>query len=301
MRKIIFDCDPGIDDAVALAVALTDPEIDLQLISTVAGNVTVDKTSKNALKLVEFFGKDIPVAAGAKKPLLQTYEDASRVHGESGMAGYNFKVPTRELVKENAVEAIHQKLNQASEKVTLVVTGAYTNIALLLSQYPEDKLKIDQVIMMGGSISGGNMTSVAEFNIFTDPEAAQIVFKSGLDIVMVGLDVTLKGRISDETQDKLADYGQAGEMLAGIIAADMDHNEFGTAVHDLQTIFYLQHPEAFKTRELWVDVVTDGPARGATVADIRRAYHRDTNAFVCIDIDTDAFNAWFLEKVAQNM
>lgn len=301
MTKIIFDCDPGIDDGVALAVALTDPALELELISTVAGNVTVDKTSKNALKLVEFFNKEVPVAAGAKKPLIKQYEDASHIHGQSGMDGYDFPKPQRTVVAKDAVVAMHELLQASPEPLTILATGAYTNLALLLAQYPEDKAKIKQVILMGGTLSRGNMSSVAEFNVYSDPQAAEIVFKSGLDLVMVGLDVTLKGRITEASQQAIAKCGPAGQMLDGIISADGDKTEAGTAIHDLQTVFYLQHPEAFTTKDYWVDVVTEGPALGATVADVRAAYHQETNVKVCLDIDTDAFNEWFVNKVKDNM
>ena len=118
---------------------------------------------------------------------------------------------------------------------------------------------------------------------------------------MVGLDVTLKGRITEASQQAIAKCGQAGQMLDGIISADGDKTEAGTAIHDLQTVFYLQHPEAFTTKDYWVDVVTEGPALGATVADVRAAYHQETNVKVCLDIDTDAFNEWFVNKVKDNM
>lgn len=198
-HKIILDTDPGIDDAVMISTALTDPQLDVALITTVAGNVTVDKTTKNALKLVDFFNKDVPVAAGAADPLIKKFEDAARIHGESGMAGYDFPEPTSKPLTLHAVQALHETLKNSAEPITLITTGAYTNIALLLREYPEIKPKIKQIIAMGGSLGRGNMTSAAEFNVFTDPHAAQIMYSSQIPLVMVGLDVTLAGRISDET------------------------------------------------------------------------------------------------------
>lgn len=301
-HKIILDTDPGIDDAVMISTALTDPKLEVALITTVAGNVTVDKTTKNALTLVDFFNKDVPVAAGATDPLIKKFEDAARIHGESGMAGYDFPEPTSKPLALHAVQALRETLMNSAEPITLITTGAYTNIALLLREYPEVKPKIKQIIAMGGSLGRGNMTSAAEFNVFTDPHAAQIMYNSQLPIVMVGLDVTLAGRISDETTDKLKQFGRAGQMLHDIIGHDFDHDENGTAIHDLQTLFYLEHPEAFETKDYWVDIVTEGPAVGETVADIRGAYHDGkTNAKVCVGIDTATFNQWLLEKVSQNM
>lgn len=301
-HKIILDTDPGIDDAVMISTALNEPNLDVALITTVAGNVTVDKTTKNALTLVDFFNKNVPVAAGASEPLLKKFEDAARIHGESGMAGYDFPTPTSRPLAKSAVQALRDTIMASEEPITLIPTGAYTNIALLLREYPEVKPKIKEIIAMGGTLGRGNMTSAAEFNVFTDPHAAAIVYNSGIPLVMVGLDVTLTGRITDETTAKVAKLGRAGKMLSAILGHDFDHDETGTAVHDLQTIFYLLHPEAFQTKDLWVDVVLSGPAIGETVADIRGAYHNGkTNVKVCVDIDTKAFNEWFLAEVSDNM
>lgn len=301
-HKIILDTDPGIDDAVMISTALNEPNLEVALITTVAGNVTVDKTTKNALTLIDFFKKDVPVASGASEPLLKEFEDAARIHGESGMAGYDFPAPTSRPLPKNAVQALKDTIMASPEPITLIPTGAYTNIALLLREYPEVKPKIKEIIAMGGTLGRGNMTSAAEFNVFTDPHAASIMYNSGIPIVMVGLDVTLTGRITDETTAKVSELGRAGAMLASILGHDFDHDETGTAVHDLQTIFYLLHPEAFKTKDLWIDVVLSGPAIGETVADIRGAYHNGkTNAKVCVDIDTKAFNDWFLAEVTNNM
>ena len=301
-HKIIMDSDPGIDDAVAISTALTDPQLELVLITTVAGNVTVDKTTKNALTLVDFFQKDVPVAMGATDPLIKKFEDAARIHGESGMVGYDFPAPTSKPLAKSAVLALRDALMASKEPIILIPTGAYTNIALLLREYPEVKPKIKQIIAMGGSLGRGNMTSAAEFNVFTDPHAAKIIYNAGIPLVMVGLDVTLKGRISDETTAKLGELGRAGKMLHDIIGKDFDHDETGTAIHDLQTLFYLECPEAFETKDYWIDIITEGPAVGETVADIRAAYHDGkTNAKVCVDIDTKAFNDWLLHKVKDNM
>lgn len=296
--KIIMDTDPGIDDAAALSMALNEPQIDLRLITTVAGNVSLDKTTKNALTIVDFFNKDVPVAAGAKQPLIKPLEDASHVHGESGMAGYDFDAQTSKPLAKNAIEALRDEIMNSDEKIILVPTGSYTNIALLLSQYPEVKENIEKIICMGGSLGRGNMTSAAEFNMFTDPHAAKIMFNAGIPLVMVGLDVTLAGRITDETLAKINEMGRGGKMLHDILLCDFDRDETGTAVHDAQTIFYLLHPEAFETKDYWVDIITEGPANGETVADVRAAYHDGkTNAKVCLTVDKEAFNDWFVSVV----
>lgn len=297
--KIIMDTDPGIDDAAALTMAINDPALDLKLVTAVAGNVTVDKTTANALKIVNFFKQDIPVASGAKQPLIKPFEDAARIHGESGMPGYDFGDDYGEPIAKSAVEALHDEIMAADEPITLVPTGSYTNIALLFSQYPEVKDHIKEIVAMGGTLSKGNMTSAAEFNVFTDPHAAKIMYDSGVPIVMVGLDITLKALLTPDTLDKLATMGRAGQMLHDLITHYNDGDENGHPMHDVNTIFYLLHPEAITTEEMWVDVQTEGPAMGETVGDIRGAYHDGkTNAKVCVDIDTDYFNKWFLEEVS---
>lgn len=299
-RKIIIDCDPGIDDAVALAVGMTDPQFDLRLISTVAGNVTVDKTTNNALKLVKFFNKDVPVVAGAASPLVKPFEDAARIHGESGMEGYDFGPVTTKPLAQPAPRALRDAIMQVGH-VTLVATGAYTNVAVLLHQYPEVKDHIDQIVAMGGSLVGGNMTSVAEFNVFTDPDAAQMMYQSGVPIVMVGLDVTLKALVTPTTVNHLKELNEAGRMLASLMEHYNDgDNEWGHPIHDLNTLFYLAHPEAYTTQSMWVDIQTNGPAIGATVGDIRAAYHHGrVNADVCVDVDANMFNSWLVSEVQQ--
>lgn len=297
--KIIMDTDPGIDDAAAITMAINDDNVDLKLITTVAGNVTVDKTTKNAQKLVRFFNSDIPVAAGAKQPLIKPFEDAARIHGESGMPGYDFPEDLPKPMDKSAVEALHDAIMASDEKITLVPTGSYTNIALLFSEYPEVKDNIERIVAMGGSLGMGNMTSAAEFNVFTDPHAAKIVYNSGVPIVMVGLDITMKALLTPESLEKLPELNETGKMLHDIIIYDGDNSDRGIAMHDVNTIFYLLHPEAITTEDMWVDVQTEGPAMGETVGDIRGAYHDGkTNASVCVDIDAAAFNKWFINEVS---
>lgn len=296
---VILDMDPGIDDAAAIVMALNHPEIDVKLITTVAGNVSVDKTTLNALKLVEFFKKDTPVAAGAKAPLKKEFVDAAYIHGESGMPGYEFPQVITKPLELGAVEAIVEVLNSADQPMTIVATGAYTNIANLLTEHPEIKNKIKQLLLMGGSISGGNVSSVAEFNVFTDPDAAKIVFESGLPITMIGLDVTLKALLTAETIEKMQEFGEPGKMLHDLTVAYNDVHDGGKPMHDVNTIFYLVNPQAIKTEDYWIDVITDGPAIGATIADTQSRFHEkgQTNVTVGVDIDANQFNQWFLEQL----
>lgn len=297
--SIILDTDPGIDDAAAITIAMQHPEIDLKLISTVVGNVDIEKTTANALKLATLFDNDTPIARGAAKPLMREHEDASYVHGESGMDGYDFPEITKKTVDKHAVEAIRDVLMESEEPITLVPVGAQTNMALLLTQYPEVKDKIERIVLMGGGMYVGNTTSHAEFNMYADPHAAKIVFDSGVPIVMVGLDVTTKALLTFDNLDKLKDLGTAGEMLNALFTRYGDSSSMaGVAMHDVCTLYYLLQPDRVETVDYFVDVQTDGPAMGATVCDTRRAYHESTNASVCVDIDVAHFNEWFMETIA---
>ncbi|MCM0582034.1 ribonucleoside hydrolase RihC [Weissella diestrammenae] len=298
-EPIILDMDPGIDDAVALSIALTHSEFDLKLLTGVAGNVSVDKTTANLIKLVEFFNRtDIPVAKGAAAPLKKAFKDASYIHGASGMPGYDFPEPVYQPLAQDAISAMAEVLSNASEPITIVATGAYTNIALLLQQYPKLKSKIKRFVLMGGSLSGGNVSSVAEFNIFTDPDAAKIVFESGVDITMIGLDVTLKALLSNQTIADVASMGTVGKMISGVMTAYNDVEATGKPMHDVNTILYLLHPEFFTLKDFMVYVITDGPAIGGTIADTQdRWSNGQLNAHVAIDIDAKAFENWFIEEI----
>lgn len=298
-RKIIIDTDPGIDDAAAIAVALKNPNLDVLLLSTVAGNVPVSQTTENALKLMEFFDADVPVARGCEQPLLRTLECSAYVHGADGMGGYKFPMPTRKPLEKHSIEVMRDMLMTSEEKITLVVIGIETNIAILLKMYPEVKEKIEEIVIMGGSMVGGNVTSTAEFNIYNDPHAAEIVFKSGVPIVMLGLDVTNRGRIYHKTANALMQAGRTGEMLHAILDAYVagDFNT-GIKIHDVCTIAYLLKPELFKTDMQYVTVQTEGVAAGATMFDRRKDHvTQPANVKVCVDIDEEAFEDWFINEI----
>ncbi|WP_273709645.1 ribonucleoside hydrolase RihC [Leuconostoc mesenteroides] len=299
MIPIILDMDPGIDDAVALSIALSNPSIDIKLLTSVAGNVSVDKTTNNLLKLTTFFHQtQIPVAKGAAAPLKKDFSDAAYIHGESGMPGYDFPQVTKEAIKLDAVTAMAEELEASIVPMTIVATGSYTNIAMLIQKYPSLLHKIEKFVLMGGSLSGGNVSSVAEFNVFTDPDAADIVFKSGVPIVMIGLDVTLKALLPFETIDAIGSQGEAGEMLQKVMTAYGDTAEGGKPMHDVNTICYLLNPEFYTVKDYWVDIIVSGPAAGATIADTQNRWSEGRlNAQVAVDIDTTAFEKWFAEQV----
>jgi non-specific riboncleoside hydrolase len=300
-RPVIIDTDPGIDDAVALSIALNHPALDVRLVTTVAGNVNVHKTTQNTLKLVSFFGKEVPVAKGCDKPLLIQLEDSADIHGESGMDGYDFPVTELKALDVHAVEAMKEVILSSPEPITLVPIAALTNIALLFSMYPETKQNIKEIVMMGGSLSRGNTNTSAEFNTYVDPHAAQIVFQAGLPIVMVGLDVTSTAVLTKNETEKIKEFGKVGAMFYSLFQHYRGGSlQTGLKMHDVCAIAYLTDPQLFKTQETFVEIALEGPAAGATVADLKMKYHDTTNARVCLEIDIPAFQRWVvtnLEKI----
>ena len=203
---IILDCDPGHDDAIALLLALASPELELLGVTTVSGNQTLDKTTANALRLLEFAGRtDISVHAGADAPFVRKRDVAAHVHGESGLDGPDLPPPTTVAGEGHAVEFIADAIRARNGKVTLVPTGPLTNIALLFALHPD--AVPERIVLMGGAVGEGNRTPAAEFNIWADPEAAQRVFAAGLDTTMIGLDVTHRALITDAHTERLRGAG----------------------------------------------------------------------------------------------
>ncbi|MGL4106385.1 ribonucleoside hydrolase RihC [Clostridium sp. LP20] len=296
-RPIIIDTDPGIDDAVAIAAAVFCEKLDVKLISTVSGNVSINHTTKNAQRLIEFFGKDIPVAQGSCKPLIKVFEDASHIHGETGMAGFEFPEPTKALHPKNSIDAMREIILNSEEKITLVPIGPLTNIALLLLTYPEVKDKIEEIVLMGGSSGRGNHTPAAEFNIYADPEAAKIVFASKVKITVCPLDVTSVATLDLETINTLRDMNKVGEMFYSLF----NHYRGGSVakgglkMHDLTTIAYLDKPELFKSVETFVDIETGSRyTEGFMVVDFKGIYNQPNNATFCTEINVEEFRTWML-------
>ncbi|HCO29635.1 MAG TPA: ribonucleoside hydrolase RihC [Lachnospiraceae bacterium] len=301
-RPIIIDTDPGIDDALAIAIALFSEELDVKLITTVAGNVSLPKVTNNALRLLNFFGKDVPVAKGAEKPLIEELIDASDIHGASGMEGFDFPEPKQELLlEEHAVNAMRRVIMESEEPITLMPIAPLTNLAMLFSLYPEVKSNIKEIVMMGGSITRGNKGVMSEFNIATDPEAAKIVFDAGIPIVMAGLDVGWKALVMPEDTEKLLELGQVGQM-AHCLFKKYRGGTFNTGLkmYDCCATAYLLKPELFETADTFVDVeLGNGLTRGCTVVDLKGYLKQEPNTKVCVDIDGDAFRKWFLEAVGR--
>ncbi|MDR3102829.1 MAG: ribonucleoside hydrolase RihC [Yokenella regensburgei] len=297
---IILDTDPGIDDAAAIAAALFAPELDLALMTTVAGNVSLEKTTRNALQLLHFWEADVPLAQGASAPLVRPLRDAADVHGESGMEGYDFVAHDRQPLAKPAFIAIRDLLMSAPQPVTLVAIGPLTNIALLLTQYPECKFNIRRLVLMGGSAGRGNFTPNAEFNIAIDPEAAAIVFRSGLEIVMCGLDVTNDAMLDAEYLATLPTLNRTGQMLHALFSHYRSGSmTSGLRMHDLCAIAWLVRPDLFTLKPCFVAVETQGTwTFGTTVVDIEGKLGQPANAQVALGLDVAGFRRWVAEVLA---
>ena len=298
MKKIpiIIDCDPGHDDAIALILAFAREELDVKAVTVVAGNQTVDKTLNNAKKILSFIGKHPPLAAGAAKPLVRELVTAPLVHGESGLDGPEIPDPDFDEEPVPALELLRRTIMESPEKITLVPTGPLTNIALLFSAYPEVKKNIYQISLMGGGLEMGNWTASAEFNIFVDPEAANIVFNSGLPITMAGLDVTHRAMILPEEVDKLRNMGgKVPALVAGLIDFygkfhAMQGSFAGSPLHDPCAVAWLVRPEIFSAKPYRIDIETSGVhTAGMTLSDNRPWTDAKPNALVLLDLDRQAF------------
>ncbi|MGB6178511.1 ribonucleoside hydrolase RihC [Carnobacterium sp.] len=299
-KQVIIDTDPGIDDAVALAIALFSSEIDVKLITTVAGNVGLNHVTQNALKLLKFLNKDIPVAKGVGAPLIREIMDASSIHGETGMEGFIFEEPDDHLLlKEHAVNAMREVIMTSKESVTIIGIGPLTNIAMLLTMYPETKTAIKEIIFMGGSLTRGNSGVMSEYNIDFDPEAAKIVFNSGVRIVMVGLDLGLKALILPEDSTEIKEMNKVGDMFYHLFKRYRGGNmQNGLTMYDSTAIAYLLRPDIFDVVDTFMDVELTGKyTKGATIVDLEGFLNKESNATVCVDINQIEFKKWFLTSI----
>jgi pyrimidine-specific ribonucleoside hydrolase len=263
--RVIIDTDPGVDDALALLLAMRSPELKFEAITPVAGNVPLDLTLPNALRMVEIAGRtDIPVAAGARAPLMRRLVTATYAHGENGLGGAVFPEPTTKPVAAPAAEIIRQIVRKYPGEVTLITIGPLTNIATALSSDPDLASMVRALVMMGGSLSGGNITPAAEFNVYVDPEAARIVFQSGIPITMVGLDVTRRTSLTDEHVRTLeAAQNPVSQAAAKIGRNAINHNRehgflVGPNMHDSLAVAGFLDPAILKLQDYYVDVETTG-------------------------------------------
>ena len=305
--KVIMDCDPGIDDGIALAYAAAhQDELELLAITTFAGNANIDKVTKNALELADFYGLKVPVAKGQERPLVKEPLHAEEFHGETGLGHCVLSETKKELASDNAVLFIRAILNDLpeGEQVTVIETAPMTNLALLLRIFPEVKEKIRQIVFMGGAAKGGNITPAAEFNIYADPEAAKIVFSSGIPLVMCGLDATLKCNLTRNQIMKLCQSGNpvaraCGDM-AGYVLENSSKYRCVASIHDAVPFMYLLHPEFFKMEKAILDVdCSDGAGRGAMLCDFRWWLHDEEKIkdMILTDADTESFQQELFEAI----
>jgi len=263
--RVVIDTDPGVDDALALLLAMRSPELKIEAITPVAGNVPLELSLPNALRMVEIAGRtDIPVAVGAKAPLLRRLVTAAYAHGENGLGGAVFPEPKIKPVAEPAAKFISQIVRKYPGEVTLITIGPLTNIATALNMDSELARMVKSLVMMGGSLSGGNITPAAEFNVYVDPEAARIVFQSGIPITMVGLDVTRKTSLTDE-HVRILEAGQnpVSQAAAKIARNAINHNReqgflVGPNMHDSLAVAGFLEPSLLKFQDYYVDVETTG-------------------------------------------
>jgi inosine-uridine nucleoside N-ribohydrolase len=303
---VIIDCDPGHDDALAITLALARPELQVLGITTVGGNSTLANTTRNALRVLALLGRtDVPVAAGAVQPMTRELETAPQVHGASGLDGADLPEPASEPVPLHAVEWLRATLLAAPEPVTLIPVGPLTNIGMLLRLYPEVVSRIAHISLMGGSRGAGNWTPAAEFNIWVDPEAARIVFRSGIPITMCGLDVTHKALMGLPEAARLRSLGtRPGTVFADLLEffTHFHVERYGTAdtpIHDAVAVAAVALPGMVRTEPFHVDVAVDSDiTRGRTVVDDRGQEGSRPNVQVALDIDRSAFADLVIEAVA---
>jgi len=292
-----MDVDPGHDDAVALILACGHPDLDLFAVTTVAGNVPIEKTTRNALRVLSLVGcTEVPVGAGASEPLERPLHTAEDIHGKSGLDGPE-EIPEAgfEADERGAVALIADTLECSSEPVTLIPVGPLTNIATFLREHPDKKDRIARISLMGGSMGLGNTTPAAEFNIYVDPEAAREVFESGLPITMSGLDITHQAGAGPEERERLRATGRVGGVVAGFLDyfAATYERVFGfddPPLHDPVAVAAVLEPGLLKTRPMRVDIECESAlTRGETVCDFYGVTGREPNAEVGVDLDREGF------------
>jgi inosine-uridine nucleoside N-ribohydrolase len=301
---VIIDCDPGHDDAIALLLALASPELELLGVTTVHGNQTLEKTTANALRVLELAGRgDIPVAAGADRPLVRDLIVASHVHGESGLDGPALPPATHRPIGQNAVDFMIEQLVSSPRPVTLVPTGPLTNVARVLEATEGEN--VERIVFMGGSIAEGNMTPAAEFNVWADPEAAVRVLASGLDVTMIGLDVTHRALLTSTMAAHLRERGKVGAFVADLVEFfKRYHTETygwdGAPIHDAVAVAHVVEPGLVETRRRNIEVELESElCRGRTVVDIWQRTDRAPNANVGVDLDAPAFFELLFERIGR--
>ncbi len=301
---LILDCDPGHDDALAMILAAHNPALKLLGITTVSGNGGITKVTLNARRVATLARINVPIAEGAGKSILGAFEEANDIHGESALDGAELPTPSMELSELHAVVLIAKLIRESSEPVTLVATGPLTNVALFLKMYPDLKDRIKEIVFMGGSASRGNRTPYAEFNIWMDPEAADVVLRSGLALTMCGLDVTHQALVTSKVFTRLQEIGTPlSETVIGLLkffakTYDEVFEMPDPPLHDPVAIALLIDRTVVKSRFVNVQTELNGTlTRGATVVDIHGRLGENANCNVALELDADKFWDMMLDAI----
>jgi inosine-uridine nucleoside N-ribohydrolase len=313
MKHVLIDTDPGIDDALALLLAFSSHELKVEGVTTVVGNVSLELANLNALKMLEFLGATgVPVSPGASKPLACEAVDVVGIHGLTGLGGAVLPEPQMRLDGRSAVQLITEKAEELGDRLTIIPIGPLTNIAEAIRAEPGIADEIGGLVIMGGAYSltpygHGNVNAVAEYNVWHDPEAAKVVFDSGVPVKAVGLDVTTNplNRLSPEMFGEIESLGTARARLVADICRDLIRRTNGLSLHDPLAVAVALDPSLVETKRFKVDVETAGHlTRGMTVVD-RRRYHETSeskgNVDVCVSVDDERFLSLFMDRVVRGL
>ena len=297
-KPLIISTDPGIDDIAAMTISLFADKLDVRMIVPTWGNVALEYTLQNALNLEKFLHTKVPVVVGANQPLVAPMISAASVHGKTGIAGFDFEEADRSLVKPGlAATVMAEEIKNSPEKVTLLGIGPLTDYALLFKQYPEVNKNIDQIVIMGGNIGRGNHSPLAEYNIAGDPEAAQVVFHSGLPIKVAPLEIGNKAHLTQDQMSKVKECGEVGNMLYSLFSHI--HEPDGDPrikIYDPTAVGILLHPEMFTLKKAKVEIELRGQfTYGASV--INFMDQENVNAEIATDVDLDQFSKWFIDSI----
>ena len=294
-RNIVLDCDPGHDDAVAILLAGKNPNINLLGISVVAGNQTIEKTARNALNVATYLGINVPICIGCEFPMVRERVICAAIHGESGLDGFDFPNYGDKFDKRHGVQLIIDSVMN-NEKVTIVATGPLTNVAMAIKMEPRILKRLDEIVIMGGSVDNGNTSPAAEFNIMCDPEAAHVVFSSGVTVRMVGLNVTRKVIVTDEVVNRMEKINnKASDMFVKLMKVfnENQRKTFGVAagpLHDPATIASIIDEKLIKWQKMNVVIdISHGPSYGRTNCDVFDYLQAPQNAYVAMDIDVNKY------------
>lgn len=292
---VIFDCDTGVDDAIAIMMINKLSDFNLLALTTVAGNVELEKTTNNTLRVLELIGADIPVYRGAAKPIFREHFKAVYIHGENGLGGIELPQTTHEVPGINAWDYIYQEAVRWQGELEIIAVGPLTNLGLAFIKYKELPKLIKRIVIMGGSASIGNVRPAAEFNIFVDPEAADIVFCSGVPVYMCGLDMTMKAYLTAREISRVGGLGSKPakffrDVAQGPLNFSLGVGLPGMSLHDPAAVLYASDPSIFSTHQVGIRVETKGTlSRGRTVTDLYSDAQWEKNAYIVTDIDRNAF------------